>query len=161
MDLADGGIDRNRPGCLLCRGVSYGEIVSISDDGHDRDVRVAAARKRRIWSDAEKRMICAQTRVPGVSVSQVARRYDANANMVFTWLRDVRFAPDEAAVEEHAGFLPVEIVVEDREVRCDVGAATPASEGRIELELAGGHRLRIVGSYDPEALARLIRGLSA
>jgi transposase len=109
-------------------------------------------------------MICAQTRVPGVSVSQVARRYDANANLVFTWLRDPRFAPNEAAVEEHAGFLPVEIVVEDREVRCDVSAPAPApapaSEGCIELELSGGHRLRIVGSYDPEALARLIRGLA-
>jgi len=36
-----------------------------------------------------------------------------------------------------------------------------AAEGRIELELAGGHRLRVVGSYDPEALARLIRGLGS
>jgi transposase len=44
---------------------------------------VAKDRKRRIWSDDEKRMICAQTRVAGVSVSQVARRYDANANLVF------------------------------------------------------------------------------
>lgn len=35
------------------------------------------------WSDDEKRMICRQTRVPGVSVSQVARRFDVNANLVF------------------------------------------------------------------------------
>ena len=105
-------------------------------------------------------MICAQTRVPGVSVSQVARRYDANANLVFAWLRDPRFRPDETAVGERAGFLPVEVIAEDREVRCDVGAPALTSEGRIELELAGGHRLRIVGSYDPEALARLIRGLA-
>ncbi len=35
---------------------------------------------------ALKRRIVAQTRVPGVSVSQVARRYDVNANMVFKWL---------------------------------------------------------------------------
>ena len=119
---------------------------------------MAAAGKRRIWSDAEKRMICAQTRVPGVSVSQVARRYDANANLVFAWLRDPRFRPDETAVEGHVGFLPVEIVAEGGEPRREVAAAAP--EGRIELELAGGHRLRIVGSYDPEALARLIRGLA-
>ena len=33
-------------------------------------------------------MICGQTRVPGVWVSQVARRYGVNANLVFTWLRD-------------------------------------------------------------------------
>lgn len=37
-------------------------------------------------------MICGQTRVPGVSVSQVARRYDVNANLVFAWVRDPRFS---------------------------------------------------------------------
>ena len=89
----------------------------------------------------------------------MARRYDANANLVVAWLRDPRFAPDEAAVEGHVGFLPVEIVVEGEAPRCEVAAAAP--EGRIELELAGGHRLRIVGSYDPEALARLIRSLAS
>ena len=36
----------------------------------------------------------------------------------------------------------------------------PAPVNHIEIELAGGHRMRISGSYDPEALARLIRGLS-
>ena len=75
---------------------------------------VSKRRKRRIWSDDEKRAICGQTRVAGVSVSQVARRYDVNANLVFTWLRDARFAfvgagPDESAVEP-SGFLPVQIV---------------------------------------------------
>ena len=30
-----------------------------------------------------------------------------------------------------------------------------------KIEVAGGHRLRISGHYDPEALARLIRGLTA
>jgi transposase-like protein len=45
---------------------------------------VAKRRKRRVWTSDEKRMVCAQTRVPGVSVSQVARRYDVNANLVFT-----------------------------------------------------------------------------
>ena len=33
-------------------------------------------------------------------------------------------------------------------------------DGR-DLELAGGHSLRISGAYDPDALARLIRGLTA
>jgi len=40
------------------------------------------ARKRRIWSDDEKRMICRQARLSGISVSQVARRYDVHANLV-------------------------------------------------------------------------------
>ena len=120
---------------------------------------MAKRRKRRVWSDAEKRMICVQARLPGVSVSRVARRYDVNANLVFSWLRDPRFAPDEAAVEEHAGFLPVEIIEEGTGLR--YAADEPVPEGCIDMELVGGHRLRITGAYDPEALARLIRGLSA
>jgi len=39
--------------------------------------------------------------------------------------------------------------------------AAAAADNHIEIELAGGHRMRIIGSYDPEALARLIRGLTA
>ncbi len=117
---------------------------------------MAQGRKRRVWSDEEKRVICAQTRVPGVSVSQVARRYNANTNLVFTWLRDPRFAPDDAP-QETSTFLPVEILKERR----GVVPAASAVESQIEIDLAGGLRLRITGSYDPEALARLVRGLSA
>jgi transposase len=43
-------------------------------------------RVRRFWPDEEKRRIVAQALVPGVSVAQVARRYDLNANQVFNWL---------------------------------------------------------------------------
>jgi len=114
---------------------------------------VTKQKKRRVWSAEEKRLICGQARLPGVSVSQVARRYDVNANLVFTWLRDPRFADSGGEV---ASFLPVEIVRAP-----EVAATASPGEGRIEIELAGGHRLRIVGGYDPEALARLLRGLSA
>lgn len=118
-----------------------------------------ARRTKRLWTDEEKRSICFQTAAPGVSVAQVARRYAVNANMAFKWLRDPRYAPESVAVPslpEEARFLPVEIVAEAK-----VPAATPAAANHIEIELAGGHRMRITGSYDPEALARLIRGLTA
>ncbi len=68
---------------------------------------MARKRRRRIWEDDEKRRIVAQTRVPGISVSQVARRYDVNANMVFKWLRDPRFKPSE---DDLPSFLPVEVL---------------------------------------------------
>ena len=112
-------------------------------------------RKRRVWTDDEKRMVCAQTRAPGVSVSQVARRYDVNANLVFTWLRDPRFASWGSA-EELGHFLPVAVVDEH-----DCRHPARGGESRIEIELAAGCSLRIVGGYDPEALVRLIRGLSS
>ncbi len=66
-------------------------------------------RKRRIWDDDEKHRIVVQTRVPGVSVSQVARRYDVNANLVFKSLRDPRFKAAEGE-DPAATFLPVEVV---------------------------------------------------
>lgn len=113
-------------------------------------------------------MICAQTRVPGVSVSQVARRYDVNANLVFTWRRDPRFS-GEPSSEAPARFLPVEVIKAVPPKPCpsaspstSAPSSPPSSgEGLIELDLASGHRLRISGSYDPDALARLIRALSA
>ena len=40
-------------------------------------------RFRRFWSKDEKRRNVAQTWTPAVSVSQVGRRYDVNANLVF------------------------------------------------------------------------------
>jgi transposase len=82
------------------------------------------------------------------------RRYDVNANLVFGWLRDRRFA--DAEVADVARFLPVGIVAQ-----AEAPIAVPAADGHIEVELAGGHRMRISGSYDPGTFARLIRGLSA
>jgi transposase len=115
---------------------------------------LAKRRKRRKWSDDDKRMICGQTRLPGISVAQVARRYDVNANQVFNWLKDPKFAA-AASDEPPACFLPVE-VFEPIEAQVE---AVP-DHGEMVIELACGHRLRIAGSYDPDALAALIRKLS-
>jgi transposase len=123
---------------------------------------VATRRRRRNWDDEEKRMICAQTRVPGVSVSQVARRYDVNANQVLNWLKEPRFADPEPREPEcwattEPAFLPVEIT-EPRDMTVLSDSAEP---GTLEIDLAGGQRLLITGAYDADALVRLIRGLSS
>jgi transposase len=123
-------------------------------------------RTKRLWPDEEKRSICFQTTTPGVSVAQVARRYAMNANMIFKWLHDRRYMPDagsgvEPSATDVGCFLPVAIV--DRPRNRDMARATdpvPAT-GSIEIGVAGGRRLRISGAYDPDALARLIRGSSA
>ena len=148
---------------------------------------------RRFWSAEEKRLICRQARLPGVSVSQVARRYDVNSNLVFTWLRDERFCPADGSaasadgdglagnassdggmtIDGDAGFLPIEIVADasarttpvirderpigSREERAERGAGSSV----VEIELAGAHRVRASGAYDPDALARLVRALSS
>ena len=131
--------------------------MSTIDSGHYGDG--VARRTKRLWTDEEKRSICFQTAAPGVSVAQVALRYAVNANLIFKWRRDPRYAPDPSPapdLSEGARFLPVEIV---EAVKMPPVAAAP--DNHIEIELAGGHRMRISGGYDPEALARLIRGLTA
>ena len=109
-------------------------------------------RTRRRWSHEEKRRIVAQTLIPGVSVSQVARRYDVKTNLVFTWRRDPRL--QSATVQEpEPSFLPNEVVpspVPDR----------AASDATIEIALCNGHRVSVTGAFDVEALCRLVRGLA-
>ena len=69
--------------------------------------------KKRVWLDEEKRSICAQARVSGVSVAQVARRYAMNTNLIHKWLRDPRFSSVDQALDlpepDHATFLPIEV----------------------------------------------------
>ena len=110
-------------------------------------------RVRRFWSDDEKRRIVAQSYAPGVSVSVVARRYDVNANLIFTWRRDPRYKPAADAVDAPS-FLPVEVVP-------DPPPEPPAgsSDGRIEIALSNGHRVSAVGSFDADALCRVVRAL--
>lgn len=119
--------------------------------------------RRRFWSAEEKTRIVGQARVPGASVSQVARRYDVNANLVFKWLRDPRFG----GVSEGSRFLPVEVFPDLSST--DVSPSGPSGpepvypepSGRIGIILANGHRLEITGSFDPVCVIRLLSGLAS
>ena len=100
---------------------------------------MAVKQKKRRWPDDEKRSICFQTTAAGVSVAQVARRYAMNANLIFKWLKDDRYAPAVDVVPEADGpvFLPVGI-----EASASVDpAVTSTPSGRIEIELSNGHRI--------------------
>ncbi len=132
--------------------------MSTIDGGPYVDLSMSMKRrKRRLWDDAEKCRIVAQARVPGVSVSQVARRYDVNANLVLNWLRDPRFKAAE--VEDPAAtFLPVEVIAAPPVIEPPV-MAPKASESKIEILLSNGHRVSVSGAFDPDALCRIVRGL--
>ena len=119
---------------------------------------MAKKRRRRIWEDEEKRRIVAQTRVPGVSVSQVARRYDVNANMVFKWLRDPRFMP---SADERSSFLPVEVLPDASPGAAMANGDAVALGSRIEITLSNGLGLCVSGGFDPDAVSRLVRGLAS
>ncbi|MYI06185.1 MAG: transposase [Gemmatimonadetes bacterium] len=106
--------------------------------------------RRRRWSEEEKRQIVAQTLIPGMSVSQVARRYDVNTNLVFTWRRNPRLRPAEAQ-ELDSTFVPVEVVS---------GPVPTGADAIVEIALRNGHRVSVRGPLDVEALCRLVHGLA-
>jgi len=94
-----------------------------------------------------------------VSVAEVARRHAVNASLKFKWLRDPRHAPAAASAtgsSEGSRFLPVATVAEVK-----AALAPPVAGNLTGTETVGGYRMRIGGGHDPQALARLIRGLSA
>ena len=94
-----------------------------------------------------------RSRCLGVSVSVVARRYDVNANLIFTWRRDPRYRP-AADAGEAPSFLPVEVVPDAPPLE-----PAAASDGRIEIALSNGHRVSAFGSFDADALCRVVRAL--
>ena len=138
--------------------------------GHLVDFWMSKKRRtRRSWKDEEKIRVVAQTRVPGVSVSQVARRYDVNANLIFKWLRDPRFNRLEEE-DAAATFLAVEVVAErpvlgppiiDTPVVDAPAIGSGASGSQIEIVFPTGHRINVSSAYDPDALCRLVRGLGS
>jgi len=123
--------------------------------------------KKRFWSDDEKRSICLQTKVPGVSVAQVARRYAMNANLIHNWLRDPRFAPDEDEEDiEGSGFLRVEIEgapsVPNQQIDTVSPALSPAvplSAQRVDITLSDGRRILVEGTTALSAVLSLVEGL--
>lgn len=113
---------------------------------------------RRTYSPEEKRRIVEETLQPGASVSVVARRHDVNANLVFNWRkRYQRTLPAPT-------MLPVEIaparVPAPRKSAAPARRASAVRKGRIEIQLAGGHRLQIVGAVDAAVLRQVIDALS-
>ena len=123
-------------------------------------------RKRRTWSDDEKRSICKQAIVPGISVTQVARRYAMNANMIHTWLKDPRFAPPELEPDEaveDVSFLEVAISPSEAPIAVTANALSSAlpSATRVDITLSDGRRVLIEGPTALSAVLCLVQGLMA
>jgi|SRR5689334_13686737 transposase len=115
------------------------------------DTNLRRRRRYHSWPEALKREIVAAATAPGASVSAVARRYDVNANLVFTWRR--RFAA-AAAPATAPQLVPVVVRPEQP------NAAVRASDGHtIEIELPNGYRVRVGGSVNSASLRLVLNAL--
>ena len=126
------------------------------------DVDTKAKRRKR-WPEALKREIVAATRVPGASVSKVARQYDVNANQVFMWRRRYRDAGEQPALRPPTStptLVPVTITSEPEEAPV-APPALPAETAleTIEIELPDGCRVRVGSDFEAKALRRVLLAL--
>jgi transposase len=101
-------------------------------------------RRYRSWPEALKREIVAASLAPGSSVSLVARRYDVNANQVFAWRRRYRAGSREPA---ELRLLPVTVTPDQ-----PTEAPPSRASEMLEIELAGGYRIRIGSGVEASAL---------
>lgn len=126
--------------------------------------RAAAVARRRHRTVEEKRRIVQESLKPGASVAVVARRFDVNANQIFTWRRQLRGGrlTGKRVASSETQLLPValhEAGVQAVQHSPPVAVQTPCT-GRIEIDFCGGRRLCIEGRADPETLSAVIRELS-
>jgi transposase len=111
-----------------------------------------SGRRRRSWSDEEKRQIVGESQEPGASIAEVARRYDLNANLLFTWRRQI--GRDAVGGVELTPMLPVMLSSESVPPATDEG-----SDGRMEIDLPTGERIIVGADVDATALARVLKAL--
>ncbi len=123
-------------------------------------VEVFRGQARRRWSEADKRRLVAETIGPGATVHGVARRHGVSPSQLFAWRKLYRAGPEiertVPALPSVPGFAAVEIAPATPPSVADV---VPAPCGLIEIELAGGDRVRISGAPDPAMVAAALRAL--
>ena len=122
----------------------------------------SVGRRRRRWSEAQKRQIVAETHEPGVSVPMVAQRYNLNANQIFRWRRLFREAERAGGARR---FVPVVVEAAPGQDR-DAATMSPPSErvvaegqpatGRMEIVLSGDRRVIVDRAVDASVLSRVI-----
>jgi transposase len=123
-------------------------------------VEIFRGQARRRWSEADKRRLVAETIGPGATVHGVARRHGVSPSQLFAWRKLYRAGPglerSVPALPSVPGFAAVEIAPTTPP---SVGDVVPAPSGLIEIELAGGDRVRISGAPDPGVVSAALRAL--
>jgi transposase len=114
--------------------------------------------RRRRWTVEAKLSIVREAFAPGARVADVARRRDVSRAQVYQWRRALRDGVLSEAPSDMVGFVPVEMPLLPPPGTNGV-ATLPSSAEPIEIELAGGCRLKVPSSSPTAELRRLIRAV--
>jgi len=120
---------------------------------------------RRKYTVPEKRAMVEETHVRGASVPEVAQRHGVNANLLSVWRRQYREGMLKAEEPTVSGaLLPVKVstptvLPTERSRMPKPAEKEPAAY--VEVDFAGGQRLRIRGTIDRQLLKDLISVLTS
>ncbi len=104
--------------------------------------------RRRVWDEATKARVVAESYAPGAVVSAVARRWQMAPQQLFTWRREAREAGEAAGLP----FVPIV---------SDLPAPEMALAGAgVEVVLAGAV-VRVSLGVDPVLLTTVLRAVRA
>jgi transposase len=98
---------------------------------------------RRLWSDTFKKRVVAEASQPGVTVAQIAHRYDLDARRISNW---------KAKFGSSAVLMPVEVTADDDSVLM----STDRSPSCIEIDLPCGTRVRCHADANTDLVADII-----
>ena len=124
--------------------------MPIEEDGTSTTV----GRRRRSWTGDEKRQIVEESLEPGVSIAEVARRHDLNANQLFAWRRQMGIR--SSASDVLTSILPV--TIEPKPSMPENGGCVTTSQ--MEIVLAEGDRIIVWSDVEVAALSRVLKALS-
>jgi transposase len=117
---------------------------------------ITSVQRRRRWPRAEKERIVAAALAPGAVASEVARSAGIHVSQLFRWRQELcERAPMPAA------FNAVVVTPEPGAASPILAsAASPERAGMIEIEFAGGGRMRITGPVDASTVSALMKALA-
>ena len=125
--------------------------------------------RRRRFNIEQKLAVLSEATVPGANMSEVARRHGLLPAQVYKWRRLAELGViGVPGASELPSFVAVEIAREVRSLPAPVSAEKPTAgagasrrrrrrkAGLIEIELAGGRRVRVDRDVDAAALERVL-----
>jgi len=123
---------------------------------------ITSVERRRRWSAAEKSRLVRAMDEPGAVVTEIARRAEVHASLLYRWRRELR--------RETPKFMPVRVAPEasgERSARASAcpptspSSAPPPARASITIAFGVEVRMTIEGAPDASTLASVIGALSA
>jgi transposase len=133
-----------------------GGYCSVDVSGHkSRQFTTIVAETRRVRTEDERRAIVAEAMEGHRKASAVARKHGIAPSLLFRWKRLYAGQGESADPRPSPAFMPVTVALPPPR---SSGAATKPVD-TIEIETAGGRKLRFSADIDIGALKRILAAL--